>query len=254
MTKSFTFDERRKIFNPGDKSQTLNYAVEHLLTVAEDSIKKRGHFYIALSGGSTPKAIYKELAEEKNAKRIDWKDVSLFWSDERCVSPEDDASNYKMAMDTGFAKLPIPLNQIHRMKGEVPPEEAADEYNKLIQQKVPEGTFDFMMLGMGDDGHTASLFPFTEALDVKGKEATANFLPLKDTWRLTLTYECINRARDINIYVLGEGKADTLKQVLTSPFEPKVFPIQNIGTVSTPANWVVDTTAFCKLRETADLK
>lgn len=250
----YSFDKRRKIVVPGNSKETLQYSVDHFIEVAQEAIDQRGQFYVALAGGSTPKAIYQELALPKNAKRVDWTKVTLFWSDERCVPPDNNDSNFKMAMDSGFSKLPVPLNQIHRMKGELAPEASADEYDHTIQRIVPGGIFDLTMLGMGEDGHTASLFPETEALNVIGRETVANYIYNKGVWRLTLTFDCINRSRHITINVMGAGKAEMVKKVFTDPFEPFHLPVQQVGTEYHPALWILDNEANSELSQVINLK
>lgn len=234
------FDERRDIVIPGNHEETLEYCVEQFFSIAEASIKQRGCFTVALSGGSTPKAIYQRLTSPENSQRIDWHKVMLFWSDERCVPPAHPESNYHMAMEAGFASLMIPEKNIFRMKGEMNPEESAKEYEKMILSKVPDGVFDMVMLGMGEDGHTASLFPHTHGLRAENRLAIGNYVPQKETWRLTLTFQCINSARHIVIYVLGKGKAPTIKKIFTSPYAPDEIPIQKIGVPTHKALWILD--------------
>lgn len=239
------FDQRRDIAVPGDREATLQFCVEHWIAAANEAINTRGAFYVALSGGSTPKSIFQELA--KNKFRIDWSKVYLFWSDERCVPPDDSESNYHMAFENGFGEIPIPKDHIYRMKGEVHPEESALEYDKLIRETVPNSTFDLIMLGMGDDGHTASLFPKTHGLHPVKREAIANFIPQKDTWRLTLTFDCINNARQTAVYVLGASKAETVKQVLAGKENPDELPSQRLGTPANHALWIMDEPAAALL-------
>lgn len=240
MNGIVSFDSRRDIARPGDKEATLEFCVDHFNACAGEAIQKRGSFYVALSGGSTPKAIYQALASPENIEKIDWSNVYLFWSDERCVPADDPDSNFKMAMDNGIGMLPIPKSQVFRMKGELHPEESAKEYDAIIQAEVPDQTFDLVMLGMGDDGHTASLFPKTHGLHPIKREAIANYIPQKDTWRLTLTFDCINRARNIVVYVLGAGKAETLSRVLTGEDDFDLLPSQRLGSTAHKALWVVD--------------
>lgn len=233
-----SYDKRRNLALPGDRGSTLAFCVEQWIGLAQESIEKRGAFYVALSGGSTPKVIYQALAN--NSERVDWNNVYLFWSDERCVPPDNAESNYKMAMDSGFDRVPIPEKNIFRMKGELPPEKAARDYDAIIQKNIPQQEFDLVMLGMGDDGHTASLFPETEGLSPTKHNAIANFIPQKDVWRLTLTFECINKARNIVIYVLGKEKSTMLKQALSETNKELLVPSQRLGTTSHKALWIVD--------------
>lgn len=234
------FDDRRNILIPGNHEETIQKSVELFLSIAKQSIQQHGLFSVALSGGSTPKEIYQRLAAAENRQKVDWGKVLLFWSDERNVPSDHPDSNYRMAMEAGFATLPIPHAHIFRMEGEGNIQAHATAYEALIQKHVPNQTFDLVMLGMGEDGHTASLFPETEGLHVTHRLVTANFLPQKNIWRLSLTYDCINAAHHIQIYVLGKNKAPMVKQVLSGPYEPDKLPIQKIGTPLHPALWIMD--------------
>lgn len=153
-----TYDERRDITVAGNREQTIAFCVEHFISIANQAIKNHGYFAVALSGGSTPKAIFEGLSNKQNKDKINWKKVLLFWSDERCVPPTHPDSNYKMAMDAGLGTLNIPSENIFRMHGEDNPEDADKQYDLLLNQEIPMDSFDLVMLGMGDDGHTASLF------------------------------------------------------------------------------------------------
>lgn len=235
-----TFDERRDVLVIGDRQKTFAYCVEHFIEVGNKAIEDHGFFYVALSGGSTPKGIFNLLATPENRKRLPWDKVVLFWSDERSVPPDDPESNYRMAMDAGIATLGIPKDAIFRMVAEENIEANAEAYEKIIESKVPSASFDLVMLGMGDDGHTASLFPHTHGLHSNDKLVVANFVPAHDTWRMSLTYECINAAKNIVIYVIGKGKCQTLQAVLTGPYSPEDLPIQKVGTPEHRALWIVD--------------
>lgn len=230
------WDDRRDLAVPGNHDETLTYALEHFISAGKGAIEDHGTFYVALSGGSTPKAIYQALASEKYRDKLDWNHVHLFWGDERSAAPDSADSNYRMAMDSGMGKLPIPKNQIHRMVAETDIENNAAEYEKIIRSM--NRPFDLIMLGMGDDGHTASLFPKTKALEESKRLIVANFVPQKDTWRMTMTYPCINAATHIAIYVLGKSKASMLRKVLKD--ESSQFPSANIGTSDHKALWIAD--------------
>lgn len=243
-----SFDDRRDIIIPGNAEETITFCAEHFIAIAQNAIAEHGIFSVALSGGSTPKAIYQLLASPKFRPRLDWSHVQLFWSDERCVPLNDPESNYHMAMDAGFASLPIPKQNIFPMPVDNPDlEAAAKNYEELIIEKVPNAVFDLVMLGMGEDGHTASLFPKTHGLHPGNRLAIANFIPQKDIWRMTLTFECINQAHEIAIYVLGKSKAKMLKHILTAPFEPDMLPVQAIGTRTHKALWIADTESTSEL-------
>lgn len=236
------FDERRALANPGDQKQTEQFCIDHFFSVAKEALQARKKFTVSLSGGSTPKPIYEGIAERGN--EIDWHLVHLYWTDERCVPPNHKDSNYKMAMEAGFAKLPIPAANIHRMKGELDPEKGALEYEHLLKKTLPDGVLDLCILGMGDDGHTASLFPQTHALHVENRLAVANYIPQKESWRLTLTYPCINHARNPVFYVLGKSKAPMLHQILNGEYEPNLYPSQKVGIASHPVLWIADNGAL----------
>ena len=207
---------------PGNYEETLQYCIDHFIEIANHAIQTRDAFHVALSGGSTPKALFQKLASPPFAKEIDWSKVRIYWSDERCVPKDHPDSNYKMAMDAGLSSLNIQKEHIFRMEGELDPQEAAERYQKILPER-----FDLIMLGMGDDGHTASLFPNTKALDEKTHLVAANEVPQKETWRLTLTYPCLDKARQIVIYVLGSAKAEIFKKVSTTPQAYPVGKVKN---------------------------
>lgn len=243
------YDDRRDIVIPGNSQETLIFCAEQFLKIGHDSIKEKGKFNVALSGGSTPKALFQLLASPSFNQRIDWNNVILFWSDERNVPPDNSESNYKMAMDAGFSLL-VPEKNIHYMPAEgIEIEEAAKQYEKLVLELVPKASFDLVMLGMGEDGHTASLFPKTHGLHTEGRVVIANFIPQLNAWRMTLTFDNINSAQHISIYVIGKNKAPMLKKVLTDPYDPDELPIQKIGTRTHKALWIADIEAARELME-----
>ncbi len=236
-------DNRRDLVIPGETETTLNYCAQHFISIAKSAIEDHGAFFVALSGGSTPKAIFELLTAAPFNQMVDWSKVHLFWSDERAVGPENTDSNFHMAMHAGLGKMPIPKDQIHRMQAEKDIEENALAYEQKIKEILKGRPFDLVMLGMGEDGHTASLFPHTEGLKAKNRLVIANYIPEKKTWRMTFTFECINQAENIAIYVLGASKKSTLAEVLLSPDQFDHFPIQKIGTPSHHALWIVDVAA-----------
>ena len=239
----FHFDERRDIAIPGNVNETLSFCIEHLLNAYHSSIKDHGAFYIALSGGSTPKAIFEKLTSSPIKEKIDWTKVHLFWGDERSVSPENPESNYHMAMEAGFKNMGIPTGQIHRMHAEESIEKNAELYSQTLQSILKGRHLDYTMLGMGEDGHTASLFPHTEALGIEDKLAVANHVPQKNTWRMTLTYTCINNSSHIVIYVIGSSKKQMLETVFKEDAHFIDLPIVKIGTKKHKAFWICDTSA-----------
>lgn len=236
-----SYDKRRDIIIPGDAEETIRFSVTQFLDKGREAIRERGLFCVALSGGSTPNAIYQELTKPSYQSALDWSKVLCFWSDERSVPPNDLASNYHTAMQAGLAKLPLKDDNIFRMHAETDIEENALAYETLIRQKVPSLHFDLMMLGMGEDGHTASLFPCTHGLHTRDRLVTANYVPQMHTWRMTMTFECIHMARTICIYALGSKKANMVSRVLLGPYDPDQFPVQRIGTPLHKALWILDT-------------
>lgn len=238
------WDERRDLAVPGDTAETIAFAVDHWLQSARSAIEKNGRFAVALSGGSTPKSIFEKLAEKPAA--IDWSRVLLFWSDERAVPPDHPDSNYKMALDAGFSKLPIPSSHIFRMKAETQIEQHALEYEKTIRRELGPSLFDLVMLGVGEDGHTASLFPGTSALAVQDRLVVANHIIQKNTWRMTFTFPCINQSAQAAIYALGTSKQEIVSQVLKAPL-PFPWPSSHIGTKERKALWILDKAASKKI-------
>lgn len=244
-----SLDSRREIALPGTSQATITFCLKHLVARASEAIQARGHFIIALSGGSTPKQIYQALASPAFRDQIDWPRVLVFWSDERAVAPTNPESNYQMAMEAGLAHLPIPTEQIFRMRAEEEIAENARQYERLIATHVPDQVFDLVMLGMGDDGHTASLFPYTHGLTARDRQVIANYIPEKKCWRMTFTFELINRARCAALYVLGESKAARLAEVLLGPSDPMRLPAQLVGTETHKSLWIADTGAAKFLNE-----
>jgi 6-phosphogluconolactonase len=238
----FSWDDRRDIAHPGNNQKTLTFSIEHFINCGKEALKMHGHFAVALSGGSTPKAIFQALPQAPYSSAIDWSKAYIFWSDERSVAPTDPDSNFRMAIDAGFKNLPIPNDHFFRMKAEDNIEENALNYEMKIKQILGSRPLDLIMLGMGEDGHTASLFPGTKALEEKNRWVVANHIPQKETWRMTMTYPLINKAKNIVIYVLGKSKRDMVHKVFLEDHKPP-FPVSLIGTPTNKALWILDTDA-----------
>lgn len=238
--KKFSIDPKRNVIIPGDAVATLKFAIDDWIATAQAAIARQGYFAVALSGGSTPKAIYKGLSE--HALSLDWSKVLLFWSDERACSKTDPDSNYRMAMEA-LRPLPILSENVFPMDGLGDLEKNAKDYENLIEERIPTKRFDLMMLGMGDDGHTASLFPKTHGLHAPGRIVIANYIPVKDVWRLSLTFDCINQSHKTVIYVIGAGKAEMILRVFSKPIETNLLPIQSVGTETDQALYMLDEAA-----------
>jgi 6-phosphogluconolactonase len=229
----------RSIQVVGDADAIAAAAAEKIISIADG----KGDFSIALARGSTPKTLYQLLAREDYSKRMRWKDWRVYFGDERCVPPGHPESNYRMACEALLDQVPIPEGQVFRMKGEGEPEEAAKDYGRLLKQDFGDGGLDVVLLGMGEDGHTASLFPDTAALDEKDHRCVANYVEKLKTWRVTMSVPFINRARQIIVMVSGAAKARRIEQVLQGPSDPHTLPIQMIDPVEGEMLWLMDAAA-----------
>jgi 6-phosphogluconolactonase len=234
-----------------DLESLVSAAAEQVATLAEDAVAARGRFSVALSGGSTPRPVYELLAADEFAARIDWSRVHIFWGDERCVPPDHPDSNSRMTRQALLDRVPIPPRQIHRMQGEIDPARAAIEYEAALRAFFGSGDetprFDLVLLGMGDDGHTASLFPGTTALNERRRWVTENYVARLGTWRITLTPPALNAARNVIFLVSGPGKAEVLHTVLHERYQPDRFPSQLIQPVRGRLLWMIDQAAAALL-------
>ncbi len=218
-------------------------AAEQFVGLAAEAITSRGAFNVALSGGSTPLPLYALLALPEWAARIDWPHVQVFWGDERCVPPDHKDSNYRMARNALLEAVPLPAGNIHRMRGEIDPAQAAEEYERVIANV----RFDLILLGMGGDGHTASLFPGTAVIHEQKRRVVAHYVDKLSMWRLTLTPSAINAARNVTFLVSGADKAERLRDVLRGPYQPDVLPSQIVKPEEGRLCWLVDKAAVALL-------
>lgn len=241
------FDARRDIIIPGSAQETITFCAKQFIQIGQQAIQDHDFFAVALSGGSTPNAIFKELTSPQYRDQLNWSKVYCFWSDERSIPPNHPESNYHMAMQSGLSALPIPKEHIFRMEAEKDIEENAHKYEELFFKLVPSKQFDLLMLGMGEDGHTASLFPLTHGLHTKDKFIIGNYVPQKHTWRMSATYACIHSARVICIYVIGKNKAEMAAKALLGAYDPDNLPVQRVGTPTHKAIWILDQDAASKL-------
>jgi len=223
-------------------------------SAAVQAVASRGLARIAISGGTTPEVMFELLAAEPFVAQVPWDKLDLYWVDERCVPPDNAESNYRMTREALLSKVPLPSERIHRIEGELEPELAAARYESTIRNTFKlEGaetpTFDLILLGMGEDGHTASLFPHTEALNDLSHIAIANHVPQKDTWRVTLTWPVINQGREVAFLIEGEGKAQVLHDVFMGPYQPETFPSQIIRPANGRLILLLDAAAASKLAD-----
>ena len=215
--------------------------------ISQGAIADHGRFYVALSGGSTPRAMFQQLSKPVHRTRVDWNRVHIFWGDERCVPADDPASNYHMTRGVLLDFVSIPLKNIHRIPGEVGAEAAAEAYEKVLQgtfgaDHLPR--FDLILLGLGEDGHTASLFPGSAALAETGRWCVGvehNTPPPPLVPRVTLTFPVINAAMQVLFLVGGQGKAEILGRVL-QPVHPgeEPLPAQRVRPENGQVTWLVD--------------
>ena len=220
----------------------------------EHAVATRGIARVALSGGSTPQLTFKLLADPAGpfAATVPWDKVQLFWVDERCVGPDDPESNYGVCRALLLSKVAIPAANVFRMEGELDPEVAASRYESTLRNVMKlEGAespaFDLLTLGMGLDGHTASLFPHTAAIDEMGRLVVANHVEKKEAWRITLTWPVINQAAEVVFEVEGPSKTDILAEVLTGPRDPERLPAQLIRPSNGKLLFLLDEAAAAKL-------
>ncbi|MBI1759897.1 MAG: 6-phosphogluconolactonase [Acidobacteria bacterium] len=242
-----------------DAEELALKAAHYFARLADQYVIGDGLFTVALSGGSTPQAMFKLLAQEPFYSTVPWSEIHFFWADERCVPPDHADSNYRAAYELLLSKVPVKPENIQRFNSEdAEPARAAELYCLQLQKFFSAGLaanrtitapiaafprFDLVLLGMGADGHTASLFPDTVALKAQDQIAVANYVPQLAARRLTLTVGSINNARNVTFLVSGKEKAETLRQVLTGPPRPDALPSQLIKPANGTLLWLVDEAA-----------
>ena len=252
-------DAQVRIYRDGDELALK--AARHFARLADQYTIGSGRFKVALSGGSTPRKMFSLLAQDPFLETVPWDSIYFFWGDERCVAPDHADSNYRMARESLFDKVPVPPENIFRMPAELPdPDSAAEQYAATLREfflSDPEATqtnpagyvprFDLVLLGMGPDGHTASLFPGTGALYVNDKIVVSNFVPKLNACRITLTPAIINNARNVTFVAGGADKAEALKGVLEGSYQPDVYPSQLVRPRNGTLLWMVDEAAASRL-------
>jgi 6-phosphogluconolactonase len=241
-----------------DAAAVQRAAAEELTARTAAAVRARAVASVALSGGSTPRGLHALLADPSGPfrARVPWAQLEVFWGDERCVPPDDPDSNYRMARETLLDHVPIPAEQIHRMAGEDPePARAAERYARELSEvfarrgQVVDGwpRFDLVLLGMGADGHTASLFPGTEAVHESARPVVAVWVPKLRAHRITLTPPVLTRAEAVRVLVTGADKAEALAAVLEGPLQPDVLPSQVLRPAASRVLWLVDAAAGARL-------
>lgn len=233
-----------------DAEALAREAAVRFVALACQAIDSRGRASVALSGGSTPGRLFALLAEDPYRGQIPWEHVHLFWADERCVSPQDATSNYRMAREILISKVPIPPDQVHRMQGELAPEVAARVYERELQDFFcgPRPRLDLVLLGLGEDGHTASLFPGSPLLAEKDRLVAPAAASYQDrpVERITLTLSAINTARQVLFLVGGSAKAGIVVSVLKGP--DGCFPAQGVQPTAGSLTWLLDAPAAAQLQ------
>jgi len=238
-----------------DADEVGRAAAEETVAVARQAVEARGRFFVALSGGSTPRRLYELLAESPYRERIRWSEVEFFWSDERAVDPDHPASNFRRAREALLQKVGVPPERIHRVQAErADLDAAAREYQRELARVFgvledgPPPRFDLVLLGMGADGHTASLFPRTLALREPLRWVVPSRAPVDPRDRLTFTLPLIDRARCVLFLVIGADKAAVLAEVLEGARDPERLPSQGVDPTDGRLLWLVDEAAASRLR------
>jgi 6-phosphogluconolactonase len=226
-------------------------AASFFVSASKNSIATKKRFAVAISGGSTPRRLYTLLGSETYRDRVDWSNVHVFWVDERCLPKEHEESNFKTAFDTFLSKISIPDGNIHRIKGEEFPGKAAQEYQEDLWKFFGRSgfpMFDLIILGVGGDGHTASLFLGSKSLDEKIRLAIPVYLEKPNRNRITLTLQVLNNAVQILFLVAGRSKASILSEILGDREKKKRFPAGLINPVHGYMTWLIDQDAAERLR------
>jgi len=231
-----------------DESHLAEAAADRLIGIVEATLRYRRVADVVVAGGSTPRAMNVLLATSPRRASVAWDRVRFFFGDERSVGPDDPESNYRMTRETLFEPLNIPPEHVFRMRGEDAPQAAAAAYAEILVRELgARPRFDLLYLGMGPDGHTASIFPGTFAGIDDSKLVVANWVEKFKTWRITLTPHVINDATHVVITTGGMAKADALHGVLDGPYAPDTYPVQFVAPTDGELHWLIDEPAAAKL-------
>lgn len=236
-----------------DAADLNRRAAEEFIRLAHRAVQSAARFTVALSGGSTPKGLYELLALDACKERVPWTKVHLFWGDERCVAPDHPDSNYRMVREALLSHVSIPAENVHRMAGEHEPGLAASKYENDLKKSfhLTDGVlprFDLILLGIGEDGHTASLFPGSAALGESGHMVVAHYVEKLQAHRLTLTLPVLNHAAEIVFLVSGRNKADIVKEILANEVGSLMPPAARVRPPAGRLTWLVTRDAATELR------
>jgi 6-phosphogluconolactonase len=237
-----------KVFD--NKSEISTAAAELFVQIAQQSISQNGKFVVSLTGGSSPEQLYTLLAQPEYQSNIDWTKVFVFWGDERWVPLDDEQSNGKMADRTLLSKVPVPKNQVFYMwQDGISAEDYAAQYENAIREHLnADLSFDLILLGMGPDGHTASLFPHQQVLHENQKLVAAYHLDAQNMYRITLTAPLINKGKHLLVMLYGENKAPALHEVLEGERNTDLYPAQMLKPETGDITWLVDKAAASQLK------
>ncbi|MEP7231029.1 MAG: 6-phosphogluconolactonase [Ginsengibacter sp.] len=236
--------------NVYDSKEKLNEALAlWICDLVESVLQKQEYFTLALSGGETPKALYKKLASEQYFQKINWQRIHVFWGDERCVPFEDERNNANMAYTNLLNYVNMPQAQVHKMRVDIEPSFAAKDYENVLQTyfENTQNSFDLVLLGVGDDGHTLSLFPGSSAIEEKQTWVVAVYNEKQKMYRISLMPSIVNRASHIAFVATGKNKSEILHRVINGQYEPDVLPAQIIKPLDGTLDWFLDKEAAEKL-------
>ena len=240
-----------------DAAELASIAARRFVQVVAGAQSEGRGATVALSGGSTPRALFTLLAGDEFNDKIDWRAVDVFWGDERTVPPDHADSNYRMARETLLSHVPIPESRVHRMRGELDPDDAARQYESELASVFDGATpdnppqFDLILLGLGGDGHTASLFPGTDALSVRDRLVVANPVPQQQTTRLSFTVPVLLASREVLFLVAGADKAPAVYRAIEGPWDPNQTPSQYLRQAHGHVVWLLDKAAAANLGDDA---
>ena len=230
------------------RSAAAHAAAAQFVATAEKAINARRRFTVALAGGNTPRDVYRLLATDEYASMVEWSNVHVFWGDERCVPFNDPENNANMARETLLNHIPVAPNNIYRIQSQLPPEQAAQDYDQTLRhyfsgRNMSLPRFDLVLLGIGAEGHTASLFPGSPLLNERERWVASVYVEKMKTWRITLTPLALNAASKVVFTVIGEEKAQALKQILSQPRQPNLLPAQIVDPPDGQVLWIADKAA-----------